>query len=79
MIPRMTTPPYTTQDQFMVTAVTGTEGGKKEKTRVMIVYTAAYILIARPHRPSFHGPKAIGSFRSRLKIMMTMGIRYEER
>jgi hypothetical protein len=37
MIPRITTPPYTTQDQFMVTAVTGTEGGKKEKIKVMSV------------------------------------------
>lgn len=36
-------------------------------------------MIARPHRPRFHGPKAIGSLQIRLKIMITMGIRYEER
>lgn len=70
----MTTPPYTTQDQFIVMAVTGTVGGKKVKMTVSNVYAAAKMLTERPHRPRFHGPKLILSFLIRLRMSSIIGM-----
>lgn len=73
----ITTPPNTTQDQFIVTSVTGTAGGKNENTIEMIKKHDAIMLIARPHRPRVHGPIRTCSCLTRFRIKRTIGRRYE--
>lgn len=71
----MTTPPNTTHDQFIVTSVTGTAGGKNENTVLMIRNIDAMMLIGRPNLPRLQGPMRTCSPVTRLRIIKRIGKR----
>ena len=60
-----------------MTSVTGTAGGKNEKTVEMVKKHAAMIFVARPHLPSEKGPIRMYSRLTRLRIIRRIAIRYE--
>lgn len=72
----MTPPPKTSADQFMEMSVTGTTGGKKEKTMEIMRKHMERMLMMRPAGPRVQGPQTMedGS-RERLMARRVMGMK----